>query len=940
MEPVIADSQVPGDPLNLALPVLSVPNPSGCFDPRDFGARCADCILAPFGPGKSIGLEVAPENWKPVASEIRESPDVVLVGMSPGQDECLSGRPFTGPSGSQELWPALAQHGYKRAQFSVLNVLSCMPPKFGAGGGDSNELEKIEHAIGKYNRAAASAGLPPLLKPDEACRPRLALELNLPQHRNFITLGSRAAKALLGQVSMEAVRGTPIDGYLDDQGYVHRDAPPFRLDGKEPPSIKLVATWHPALLLPGRMPRWRGTFIGDLGRALRFFRGALRWKEPRFKLVNPDPATLEKWLFSQRWATVDVETAPTRDYPDMLAEQYWTEKGLDGEERKKRIKERKQFLYDPLRARLACVGFGTPNEALVVGISGIKDLNIQFYSDDELQQIWEILTRWATWPDCIKVTWNGIGYDHPVLKRYLNGAWLTPRLDLIYGQRLVASELPKSLAFAASLYLDYRAWKAENIGLEAPDDESLHAYNLEDDVIEARVAEPILTRIVERKQDHLLEIDERIGEMCAGLHEVGLPVDQRAVHEWDYKLDGLERHWARECQEISGSPRMNPHSTRQMVDLLFDRWGLPVKSYTDGGEPSTDEPSLIKLIVDPTVQGSQKRFCHALRRVRKYRKLRTSGVQPYMPAPRGFCAKDGRVHATILAHSVLSGRLAASNPAILTLPERLRNVVKAPTGYKFVGVDADQLELRFATGLSQAQYYLKAFRDGLDPHGMLAEMVWKDDYRKAAGHVPGDKPKKGTLADRMRHFAKITVFASIYAAELPTIHEQIAGSEDENFELIFADFSLRQTRLVVETWKALVPEIAQWWDRCKQFYRVNGYITEPVLGRRRDCLDGEDIHELSNFQNQSGAAGFMATVALGLGGGVSPGLLERFPFHHWGEGTGLCLQLHDNYTMLVPDAVAEDVRDQLTLLMRREFSCLPGVVLTGSAKIGETWAEV
>jgi DNA polymerase len=131
-------------------------------------------------------------------------PDVCFIGEAPGEDEDAQGEPFVGAAG-QLLNRIIAACGMKREEVYICNILRCRPPK---------------------NRT-------PL--PDEAahCREWLEKTLDLVRPKFIVTLGSTAAQNLLGTTqSIGKLRGR----FHDYRG------------------IPVLATYHPAYLLPHRSP--------------------------------------------------------------------------------------------------------------------------------------------------------------------------------------------------------------------------------------------------------------------------------------------------------------------------------------------------------------------------------------------------------------------------------------------------------------------------------------------------------------------------------------------------------------------------------------------------------------------------------------------------------------------------------------------------------------
>lgn len=130
---------------------------------------------------------------------------LMLIGEAPGRDEDLQGEPFVGAAG-QLLTKILEAVGFKRSEVYIANILKCRPP--GNRNPEPNEIA--------------------------ACSPILARQIELIRPLILCTLGSFAAKTILGSK----------EGISRLRGRIHD----YR-------GIPVVPTFHPAALL--RNPAWK-----------------------------------------------------------------------------------------------------------------------------------------------------------------------------------------------------------------------------------------------------------------------------------------------------------------------------------------------------------------------------------------------------------------------------------------------------------------------------------------------------------------------------------------------------------------------------------------------------------------------------------------------------------------------------------------------------------
>ncbi len=154
--------------------------------------KCAKCGLG------SLRTNAVPGEGNPNAR-------IVFVGEGPGADEDAQGRPFVGRAG-QLLDKIIAAMGLKRSDVFICNVLKCRPP--------DNRDPRPEEII--------------------SCMPYLQTQIELINPEIIVALGAHAARSLLNN-------NMPI-GQLRGQFHEY-------YTGIGRPSIKLMATYHPAYLL-------------------------------------------------------------------------------------------------------------------------------------------------------------------------------------------------------------------------------------------------------------------------------------------------------------------------------------------------------------------------------------------------------------------------------------------------------------------------------------------------------------------------------------------------------------------------------------------------------------------------------------------------------------------------------------------------------------------
>jgi DNA polymerase len=183
---------------DLFAPALRHPwegDPARCTSLGELHDAYSGCLRCPLGESRT----------KFVFGVGNPRATVVFVGEAPGRDEDLQGEPFVGRAGKL-LDKILEAIEWRRDDVYIANILKCRPP-----GNRNPEPSEIA-----------------------ACEPILRRQIELVRPVILCTLGSIAAKTVLGTTQ----------GITRLRGALHE----YR-------GIPVVATYHPAALL--RNPSWK-----------------------------------------------------------------------------------------------------------------------------------------------------------------------------------------------------------------------------------------------------------------------------------------------------------------------------------------------------------------------------------------------------------------------------------------------------------------------------------------------------------------------------------------------------------------------------------------------------------------------------------------------------------------------------------------------------------
>lgn len=836
------------------------------YTPEEHGARCDECPLR----------EVRAANFF-VPAEHHAGAILTIVAEAPGRNEEEVRRPLVGPSGSMTM-QALLRAGVRREQVSMTNALLCRPP--------GTNLEKFLAGLGLHNRHRRAQKKPPLLSPLTCCLPRLMHDLS--DARAVLLLGGASRSTVYGasagsERSLMSSRGFPASVLIGDR------------------EVPALSTVHPAFVL--RAMRWAMIFDADVAKAIRMARGELQWKYPE-KIYFPRPLELYQTLERMRGqvTSYDVETRPAN----------W------------------QFgSPEATTDALRCIGIGTPDLCICVPFESVEGDKSSlgwraWYTADEWEHVLDILKEFFARRDEALCAHNE-QYDHLVMRHQLPGIPVLRKMfDTVIAHHVAWSEFPHNLGFLSAQYTDSIQHKV--VGHDKWDsDLRLHHYCMDDVAVTSYAAIQLARtpRFVEQRR--VFETDMWLGTLCRELHDFGIALD---VEERDRHFRALTvrmeaakvgfREQALKATIGLGAltakredflRAINPGSMQHVRRFLFDICGLePVPEKAGGvtasGEPSVSRDNLFYLID----RGLPPELEETLQRLIDYReaaKLRGTycTVQPM---------QDGRVRATWNPHVVVSGRLSTSDPNLQNIKGPLRSMYYAPPGKVLVFCDKAQLELRVISWLAQDAKLIETFLSGKDVH--------KVNTAALLGISDPDEVTKS-----QRKFGKTFTYAVQYGAATERAWRMIRNYREPDGSRPYKNTTLAEIDVAFKKWWTARIALKQYHAANREFWRVNGYIEEPIHGRRRYFMDGEDPEMMSNFPIQSAAAADVNDAMRRV--------IYEFPFESY-DKPFLVSYNYDSIGLEVPEGMALEVGAKVVELMHSSIGDMPLPVDLG---IGPNW---
>ena len=393
------------------------------------------------------------------------------------------------------------------------------------------------------------------------------------------------------------------------------------------------------------------------------------------------------------------------------------------------------------------------------------------------------------------------------------------------------------------------------------------------------------------------EHDKRTAMVCKQMQQVGFKFDPERGAILSEHLKRVEDRTAESVRRVVGYD-INLLSPNQMQWAFFDRLRAPIyfRSQLSG------RPSLGVDAMRGYAMSARGDLSSAALGVLEYRRAR---VLRRMYIERIKLGVDGRVHPVWLNYGTVSGRWSSQQPNMQNLVHTTRDPTNpkaegfvyegvdvgtggiraqylAEPGYRLVVFDFGQLEMRIAAYASGDQNMI-ASCESSDIHAGNAAQVFGDAF-DAEAYASGESV---IGADRfsqlkfLRQLAKQSGFAVCYGADASTVHARIVA-EGKNV-------TLREVEGMLRRIKSRFVDYYRWQDRNLNACIREGYVSSPLLGRRRHLGHAPSPTEAMNFPIQSGAADVTNAKMLAI--------LDRMP-----EGCRLVAQVHDSCTFEALDS--------------------------------------
>ena len=850
------------------------------------GANCKDC---PFAYNGSPA--------KPVFGEGPESPSILVIGESPGQNEVRMGKPFVGKSG-RLLDRILKVAGAPRETVYTTNAILCIP---------------FHGASDKVKAKAA-----------RCCKPRLAKEISQFPGKPVLALGYHSAQSLApSKFSISDRAGTYSLSNIDGTGDRY-----------------IIPSLHPAFILhsEGDQDLQFYSIVYDAAKVVRLATGEIDVEEPKFEIEKE---------------SVERATELVRGILTEAKESGFL--GLDTETtgRARKVVDINgntiEHTHDAREAGYAdinAIGLATEERAVCVpwDLMSVESK--------------ELLKEYLIDPSMTVVMHNSL-YDRPVL--HWNGFEVKADIiDTMLWHHAAFPGLSHKLQRVASQFFVLGSWKSEYRSKKEQDLGEHLKYCSMATLFTAKLRSPLL-KSIQGKAERVAAVDKRMAEIAFKMHVRGIPICREANRALGEQLKPAiaeksgrlmrffddpgrkEMFIGRLALEMAKVQRdskswTDPEKYEERVELRkeeisekFEKGkfkfspgyfqhvssyllacGIPLRKLTEKGGISTDKEVL-------------EGFGHIeeVRDILDYRSVKMlhgTFVEPMSL----FMDEHDHIHPNWRV-SKNTGRWSSDRPQVMNWtkgdPEEgipnIRSQVVALPGWVFIGADYDKFEAKIIGWYSQDPYLLSSFREKRDIHSEIAAMT-----------LPGFSELEGMRRERARDLIKNFEYAFFYKAAPATAHSTVRSDKH---------YSHVKLQDVIEIFKVLQRQfkgVMSWHNELLKEVVQKRELVVPIDGRRWLFPMGLTDPNLAVNWRVQATAGSICNQGVDV--------LDRRLDNEFGEDNAhLLIQLHDAVYIAAREEVAEKAAKTLeeSLYQVHTFNGRT-MEFTAKAKIGKVWSDI
>ena len=461
------------------------------------------------------------------------------------------------------------------------------------------------------------------------------------------------------------------------------------------------------------------------------------------------------------------------------------------------------------------------------------------------------------------------------------------------------------LNYSTTKYTDVTGTASKQISFDKVKLDIASDYASEDADITLRLYNVLAPMLKEKPvQEKLLrDIEYPLVYVLSRVEQNGAKIDKKKLADHSKELGKKIESLSSKAYKIAGE-EFNLDSPKQLLEILYEKQGLPVLKKTPKGQPSTNEDTLKRL-------SEEYELPKIILEYRTLAKLKSTYTESLINIEN---PKTERIHTSYQQAVTSTGRLSSTEPNLQNIPiktaegRRIREAFVPEKGSVLISADYSQIELRIMAHLSQDKNLTHAFNNDIDVHSSTAAEV----FGVAIDNV----------SQEQRRSAKAINFGLMYGMSAFGLTRQLGIPRGEAQEYL-------------DTYFARYTGVRDYMDNIKAQAKEDKYV-ETIMGRR---LYLNEINAANGLRRQ---AAERAAINAPLQGSAADIIkkamldIDKLLLKEMQE-VKMIMQVHDELVFECPKDNAETVMEKMKETMEQTVEL--NIPLVAEAAIGSNWNE-
>ena len=354
-----------------------------------------------------------------------------------------------------------------------------------------------------------------------------------------------------------------------------------------------------------------------------------------------------------------------------------------------------------------------------------------------------------------------------------------------------------------------------------------------------------------------------------------------------------------------GGQEFNLDSPKQLLEILYEKQGLPVLQKTPKGQPSTNEATLQRLAEEYDLP-------KVILEYRTLAKLKSTYTDSLIAMENPVTK---RIHTSYHQAVTSTGRLSSTEPNLQNIPiktsegRRIREAFVPEKGNMLISADYSQIELRIMAHLSGDKNLTNAFNNNLDVHSATAAEIFRVDIKD--------------VDSNQRRSAKAINFGLMYGMSAFGLTKQL-------------DITRAEAQSYLDTYFERYTGVRDYMDNVRAEAKKDLYV-QTIMGRR---LYVNEINAANGLRRQAAERAAINAPLQGSAADIIKKAMldvDTWITNEASDTTKMIMQVHDELILEAKKSESEEVLSKVKQIMEAAVDL--DIPLIVEASIGSNWNE-